>query len=346
MLKLKVAAARASSNIALIKYWGKRNEDLILPLNSSISMTLGEELSVYTKVEVGEEINDIKIVINGEMLGEEETMEYGARVLEQFNKIAGRKLGMRAFSYSFFPTSSGLASSAAGIAALTLALNEALNTKLDKRELSKIARSASGSACRSLFGGFVMWSKGERNDGEDSYCFKIEDPWEEIIDVILIVSEKKKEISSRKAMKITSETSWLLDCRLKRCEEDVKEMERIIKGKKIKELFYLIARHSNNMHSVMLDSFPPIFYLNDVSIQIIKLIHEYGIEKATYSFDAGSNANVITLKKYKEEVLNMLRPLIDQGKVKDLILTKMGKDAEVVEIDEFERIIKEKRKGL
>jgi len=61
------------------------------------------------------------------------------------------------------------------------------------------------------------------------------------------------------------------------------------------------------MHSVMLDSFPPIFYLNDVSIQIIKLIHEYGIEKATYSFDAGSNANVITLKKYKEEVFKHVK---------------------------------------
>ncbi len=313
--------ATAPSNIAIVKYWGKRNDKLNLPLNDSISITLDEQLSVTTHVIFSDELSQDEVYINEKKLSEEEVKEYAERVLNIFRKLYGKGLFAKVYSRTTFPEGAGLASSAAGIASLVIASNRALGLGLDNKELSKIARIGSGSACRSLFGGFVMWRKGERDDGEDSYCYQLfpESHWTELVDIIAIVSSERKKISSRKGMKITSTSSDLMDCRLKFIENSIPKIIKAIENRDAEEFFYWMMRHSNSMHAVILDSWPSFFYLNDVSLRIMSWVQEFG--RAGYTFDAGPNAHIFTLEEYKEEVLGFLKTL----PLKGIIVAKVGK---------------------
>ncbi|MEM3939842.1 MAG: diphosphomevalonate decarboxylase [Saccharolobus sp.] len=315
---LKTVTVSAPSNIALIKYWGKRGDErLNLPLNSSLSITLDDQLSVITKISLSDK--DL-IIVNGKILSEEESKEYAGRVIEKFREISNKDFHVRIESYAKFPVNAGLASSAAGIAALTFGLNELLGLDLSLKELSKIARIGSGSACRSMFGGFVMWERGVRDDGEDSYCYQLfpSDHWRELVDIIVIVSEEEKKISSRKGMIRTTQTSELVECRLKFIEKTMKELIDAIKNKDEKKFYYYVMRHSNNMHAVILDSWPSFFYLNDTSLKIMEWIQDFG--KAAYTFDAGPNPHILTTENNVPEILNFLNTL----NVKRVIISRVG----------------------
>ncbi|AWR97866.1 diphosphomevalonate decarboxylase [Acidianus sulfidivorans JP7] len=299
--------AIAPSNIAIVKYWGKRNKELNLPLNSSISVSL-KNLYAKTKVIFDSSLDKDIIEINGKILGEEEANKYAGRVLKIFrDNYIKRKIYAKVISETNFPSSAGLASSAAGIAALTYAINDAFSLNLDQKTLSKISRIGSGSACRSTAGGFVIWNKGERDDGEDSYCYQIfpENHWEELVDIIALVSEKEKNVSSREGMETTVETSYLLKCRLEFIEKTFNEIIETIKNKNEKKFYELLMRHSNSMHAVILDSWPSFFYLNDLSFKIMRWVQEFG--NAGYTFDAGPNAHIFTTKKYVNEVIDFLQ---------------------------------------
>jgi diphosphomevalonate decarboxylase len=314
----KTVTVSAPSNIALIKYWGKRGDErLNLPLNSSLSITLDDQLSVITKISLSDK--DL-IIVNGKILSEEESKEYAGRVIEKFREISNKDFHVRIESYAKFPVNAGLASSAAGIAALTFGLNELLGLDLSLKELSKIARIGSGSACRSMFGGFVMWERGVRDDGEDSYCYQLfpSDHWRELVDIIVILSEEEKKISSRKGMIRTTQTSELLECRLKFIEKTMKELIDAIKNKDEKKFYYYVMRHSNNMHAVILDSWPSFFYLNDTSLKIMEWIQDFG--KAAYTFDAGPNPHILTTENNVPEILNFLNTL----NVKRVIISRVG----------------------
>jgi len=313
------AEAVAPSNIAIVKYWGKRNEELNLPLNSSLSISLSG-LEVRTKVTFSTELSKDEVYINGEKAKEEEVKEYSGRVLEIFRRFYGKRIYAKVESWSNFPKSAGLASSAAGIAALVFAVNEALGLGLSQKELSKIARIGSGSACRSTAGGFVLWEKGVRDDGEDSFCYQIfpEDHWPEVVDIIAIVSEKSKKISSREGMIITAKTSPLMKCRLSFIEETLPKVIDSIRRKDEKEFYYWLMRHSNNMHAVILDSWPSFFYLNDVSIKIMEWVQEFG--NAGYTFDAGPNPHIFTTERYKDEVIEFLKSI----GINKFIIAKVG----------------------
>src|SRR3989339_336721 len=157
------STAIANSNIALVKYWGKRNEKLILPFNSSISMTL-DGLYTATTVEFSEKYKQDSLSIDGGHIFGEELSKASVQ-LDIIRKLAKSTLKGKMVSRSNFPKSAGLASSASGFAALTLAATKALGLHLDRKELGIIARQGSGSACRSLYGGFVEWQKGTLEDG-------------------------------------------------------------------------------------------------------------------------------------------------------------------------------------
>ncbi|ADX86304.1 diphosphomevalonate decarboxylase [Saccharolobus islandicus] len=315
---LKSVTVSAPSNIAVVKYWGKRGDErLNLPLNNSLSITLDDQLSVITKVT----LSDKNIVIvNERILPEDEMKEYAGRVLEAFKKIVGKEFNVKVESKAKFPVNAGLASSAAGIAALTFGLNELLELELKPEELSKIARLGSGSACRSMFGGFVVWNKGLREDGEDSYCYQIfqHGHWSELVDIIPILSEKEKKISSRKGMIRSAETSELMECRLKFVEKTFNEVIEAIRNRDERKFYYLVMRHSNSMHAIILDSWPSFFYLNDTSIRIMEWIQEYG--KAGYTFDAGPNPHIFTTERYVQDVLEFLKSL----EIKRIIVSKVG----------------------
>lgn len=315
------ATAVAPSNIAVVKYWGKRNDKQNLPLNDSLSITLDERLSVTTHVIYSDEFKDDRVYINDRELTKEEMEEYAERVFNIFRELYGKNLHALVYSSSTFPEGAGLASSAAGIASLVVASNKALGLGLDNKELSKIARIGSGSACRSLFGGFVLWRKGNRDDGEDSYCYQLfpETHWEDLVDIIVIVSEEKKQISSRKGMRITSSSSDLIECRLKFIEKTLPHVIKAIENRDAEEFFYWLMRHSNSMHAVILDSWPSFFYLNDISLKIMRWVQDFG--KAGYTFDAGPNPHIFTLDKYKDEVISFLNTL----PIRRITLAKVGK---------------------
>lgn len=318
------AEATAPSNIAIVKYWGKRNEELNLPLNSSLSVSLSN-LEVRTKVVFSKTFEKDEVYINGEKAKEEEVSEYSGRVLEIFRKLYGEKIYAKVESWSNFPKSAGLASSAAGIAALVYATNEALGLNLSQKELSKIARVGSGSACRSTAGGFVLWEKGERDDGEDSYCYQIfpESHWTDLVDIIAIVDERSKKKSSREGMIITAKTSFLMKCRISFIEESLPKVIDSIRNRNEREFYYWLMRHSNSMHAVILDSWPSFFYLNDISIKIMEWVQEFG--NAGYTFDAGPNPHIFTTEKHKEEVLEFLNKI----GIKKTIISKVGQGPKV-----------------
>ena len=151
------ATAKAHTNIALIKYWGKRNDELILPMNNSLSITL-DQFYTETTVEFSNERSTDIFYLNGEQAGEQERLKV-SRFLDNVRKLAGKDLRASVHSKNFVPTAAGFASSASGFAALAAASAKAIGLELDLKQLSQLARIGSGSACRSIYGGFVEWKK-------------------------------------------------------------------------------------------------------------------------------------------------------------------------------------------
>lgn len=213
-----------------------------------------------------------------------------------------------------FPTAAGLASSASGLAALAYTLAQLYELDVSTSELSKIARQGSGSACRSLFGGFVSWEMGEKADGSDSYAVQVapESHWPDLEALICVVSDAKKGTSSTAGMQSTIKTSPLMEERIKIVPGRMEGMKKAILEKDFQLFAELTMRDSNQFHSVCLDTFPPIFYLNDTSRAIIQLITEYnrsspdGKFKAAYTYDAGPNAVIYAPKENMKEIIQLI----------------------------------------
>ncbi|CAO3648194.1 unnamed protein product [Cunninghamella blakesleeana] len=224
-----------------------------------------------------------------------------------------------------FPTAAGLASSASGLAALVYTLAKLYELPMDMSELSKIARQGSGSACRSLFGGFVAWEKGEKEDGSDSKAVQIADEqhWPELQALICVVSDAKKGTSSTAGMQQTIQSSTLMNERINQVvPQRMKEMIQAIQNKDFNQFAELTMRDSNQFHSVCLDTFPPIFYLNDTSRGIIQLIHEYNKSKgdgyrAAYTYDAGPNAVIYALEKDMKEIIQLVNHYFPEAEFTD-----------------------------
>src|SRR3989339_643943 len=204
------ATAIAPSNIAFIKYWGKKDEELKLPENGSISMNLSNLLTTTT-VEFSPEFKEDLVIINGKS-----NSKQSSRVLEQLNLIR-KKVNMfqkaKVVSVNNFPDGTGLSSSASGFAALTLAATKASGLNLNEKELSILARQGSGSACRSIPDGFVEWI------GEGAKSIYPPEHWK-ICDVVAIVSTDKKETSSTDGQKFAS-SSPFFQTRLKNINEKI-----------------------------------------------------------------------------------------------------------------------------
>ena len=175
--------SKANANIALIKYWGKRDEELFLPYTSSLSLTLD---ALYTETEVSfvDSENDI-FYLDDEIQGKKET-EKISKFIDIFRKKSAIDRRVLVNSYNHVPTAAGLASSASGYAALAASLNKLFELNLDKKELSIITRKGSGSATRSLYGGIVEWHKG--NSDETSYAEKVDDGDFDLAMIIIVVN--------------------------------------------------------------------------------------------------------------------------------------------------------------
>ena len=170
-----------------------------------------------------------------------------------------------------------------------------------------IARQGSGSACRSLFGGFVAWREGNSPEGSDSFAEEVatREHWPEMYALICVVSDAKKGTSSSSGMQRTVETSTLLQHRLTVVPSRMASLETAIKAKDFGAFARITMADSNQFHAVCLDTAPPIFYLNEVSRAIIALVEEInrasiangGSFVAAYTFDAGPNAVIYALER-------------------------------------------------
>lgn len=220
-------------------------------------------------------------------------------------------------SYNNFPTAAGLASSASGFAALVASLAALYKLPATPSQLSLIARQGSGSACRSLFGGFVAWEMGTKADGSDSLAVEVapREHWPDIHALICVVSDDKKGTSSTSGMQRTVETSTLLQHRIKHVvPERMQAISAAIKARDFDAFARITMQDSNQFHAVALDTDPPIFYMNDVSRSIIALIVEYnrlsveagGKLKAAYTYDAGPNAVIYTPKENVKEIVSLI----------------------------------------
>jgi len=323
----------ATPNIAVVKYWGKRDNVLNLPDNGSISVTMDESLRTITNVEFDRKLKKDELVLNGKPAQEGETARV-KKVLDAIRKKAGIKTNAHVSSENNFPTAAGIASSASGFAALACAGADAAGLKATSKELSIFARLGSGSACRSVLGGFVEWKKGEKKDGSDSYAVQIAPAshWSETRNVIAITNPERKKIGSASGMEITAKTSKLYPERVRLNPKILGMMRKAIVKRDLEEFLTLTMRESSHLHAVMLDSFPPIIYLNDISREIIQSVLDYNDSKgkvcAGYTFDAGPNAHVYTVAKYENEVRNLLSGIVG---VQKIIVCKPGNGPRKIE---------------
>ncbi|CAG9771018.1 unnamed protein product [Ceutorhynchus assimilis] len=311
---MKMITCIAPINMAVIKYWGKRDEELILPINDSISASLSTDvMCAKTTIVTSALLKENKFWLNGQ----EQSFDSPrlTNCLRAIKKRADEKLPHLHWNISIcsennFPTAAGLASSAAGYACLVYALAQLYNIE---GEISNIARQGSGSACRSIYGGWVRWHKGNSPVGEDSLAKQIvpADHWPEMRLLVLVVNDTKKKYSSAKGMAITTLTSSLIKYRANEIvPRRIEAMEQAILNKNFQSFAELTMKDSNSMHACCLDSFPPIAYMNEVSHSIIQLVHLYNDYKkeltVAYTVDAGPNTCIYLLESEVEDFLSIV----------------------------------------
>ena len=326
----------ATPNIAVVKYWGKRDSELNLPYNGSVSVTMDETVSTRTTVEFSPSLSRDTFSLNGISARKDETVRV-SRVLDAVRKEAGIKTRAKVYSENNFPTAAGIASSASGFAALACAAADAAGMRASRTSLSRFARLGSGSACRSVIGGFAEWKMGSNADGSDSYAVQIAPAshWPHLRNVIAITDAGRKLIGSDIGMQLTVSGSALYKERLRKMPSLIKEMKSAILSRDLPSFLTLTMKESSNMHAVMLDSTPPIMYLNDISREIMRAVHSFNEQEggivAGYTFDAGPNAHVYTTGKHARDIERLL--METKGVKKTLVCKPGGGPRRLVEKD-------------
>ncbi|MCD8877897.1 diphosphomevalonate decarboxylase [Staphylococcus kloosii] len=320
----KSGKARAHTNIALIKYWGKADEQLILPMNNSLSVSL-ERFYTETKVTFDETYTEDKLVLNGVEVDDKESAK-----IRKYMDVVRAKSNTSMFAYiesdNYVPTAAGLASSASAYAALAAACNEALQLNYGKRELSKLARRGSGSASRSIFGGFVEWEKGY--DDDSSYSFPIDaNNWEDDLAMIFVViNNKSKKVSSRAGMSLTRDTSRFYQYWLDHVDEDIANVKTAIAHKDFVGMGEIIEANGLRMHATNLGAQPPFSYLVADSYQAMEIVHqcrEAG-HPCYFTMDAGPNVKILVEKTHKQYVVEQLESYFGQDKIIASDITRSG----------------------
>lgn len=325
------ATCSSPTNIAVIKYWGKRDKALNLPINGSLSATLDQaQLRTVTTVaavprKAGEGTRGRdRLWLNGK----EEEVAQNKRiqaVLAEMRALANdrvvngkvvataeelRGMAVHIASTNTFPTAAGLASSASGYACLVRTLAELYSVDPSKCDLTPIARQGSGSACRSLAGGFVKWDVGTANDGLDSCATQVVDEhhWPEMRVIVLVASDQQKETSSTSGMQDSVRTSPLLAHRAESIvPERLARMVRACEERDFNSFARLTMEDSNQFHATCLDTYPPIFYMSAVSQKVVSVVHAHNARakelRVAYTFDAGPNAVLFVRQQHVTEVL-------------------------------------------
>ncbi len=307
MSNSRSATAIASPNIAFIKYWGNRDQNLRIPANGSISMTLGG-LETRTTVTFDARLAEDLFLLDGTRTTDAALLRVSHH-LDLIRELAGLKLHARVESRNNFPVASGVASSASAFAALTLAACAAAGLDLHARMLSRLARRGSGSASRSIFGGFVECVAGQ--DDQTSFSQQLAPPehWE-LVDLVAVVTREKKPVSST-AGHALADTSPLQAARVADAPRRLQICRDAILTRNFPRLASIAELDSNMMHAVMLTSTPPLAYWNPETVQVMKQVVAWRASglPVFYTVDAGPNVHCITLAEHAAEISRRLRSI-------------------------------------
>jgi len=306
------STARAYANIALIKYWGNLNEELRLPLNNTISFNL-DQMYTTTTVEFSPDYLEDIVFINDQHIGGTKKDRVISHI-NRFRVLAAKDYKVKVVSKNSFPTGAGIASSASAFAALSLACSSALELNLNERELSLIARLGSGSAARSIPGGFVEWIASDKH--EESYAYQIASPeYMDLVDIVAIVIETEKKTGSTDGHK-TASTSPYHKARINYVSEEVNTVRKAILEKDLDSMGNIIENDALALHFVAMTSNPHLFYWESLTLEIIKAVQNWrkdGI-KAYFTIDAGANVHILTTFEYADHVEKNLKEI--QGIIK------------------------------
>jgi diphosphomevalonate decarboxylase len=301
------ATAQSHPNIAFIKYWGNRDDALRLPVSGSISMNL-DGLYTRTMVSFQPSLPFDQLVINGrEMTGH--SLERVSSLINLVRGLVGFDLCAEVISENNFPMGTGIASSASAFAALALAATQAAGLQLSESELSRLARRGSGSACRSIPGGFVEWQAGTGE--QDSYAVSLAPPehWM-LADCIAIISTEHKATGSARGNTLAG-TSPFQPVRVADTSRRLDLCRNAILRRDFEALAEVSEEDSNLMHAVMMTSHPALFYWQPATLAVMQAVREMraGGLPACYTIDAGPNVHVICEAERAEEIARSIGSL-------------------------------------
>ena len=300
LVAIDQAEAFAPSNIALCKYWGKRQNELNLPVNSSLSVSLAH-LGSRTQIRPANNGED-QVILNGQALAADSA--FVRKVIAFVDLFRGsHHYPLIVDTRNNIPTAAGLASSASGFAALTLALNQYFQLALPDTVLSAFARMGSGSASRSIFTGFVEWRMGQKEDGMDSHAFPVDVRWPDFRVGLVKVSTAQKAVDSRTGMKRTVETAGLYQTWPAQAARDLEKIHQALLDDDFVQLGATAEHNAMSMHATMIASWPPLLYWQPDSVaamQRVWALREAGVE-VYFTMDAGPNLKL--LFKAKDQLL-------------------------------------------
>lgn len=322
----KKATALAHPNIAFIKYWGDKDSDLRIPVNGSISMNL-DSLFSRTSVEFIPFLDSDQLTIGGRVPADLAVQRVN-QFLDHVRQLAGFSTFARVTSENNFPTGSGIASSASGFAALSLAASAAAGLELDQRALSRLARRGSGSACRSVPGGFVEWKAGK--DDTTSYAISIaaDDHWE-LHDCIAIVSKEHKETGSVAGHSLAG-SSLLQGTRVADTERRLELCRDAIINRDFEAFTEIVELDSNLMHAVMMTSQPQLYYWQPATLAVMQSVIKWRKEGilVCFTIDAGPNVHVITTGENSSVLAANLN---NMPGVIEVLVSRPGKNARLID---------------
>ena len=311
------ATVVAPANIAFIKYWGTQDWDQTLPFNPSISMTL-RECVTRTTVELIERSEGDSVLLRTAAGSLEPAAEaFRQRIephLHRLRRWAGEEVAFRVATENSFPMGAGMASSASGFAALTLAVVAALGKQTSGEEASVLARlSGSGSASRSVLGGYVRWPAGEEPGEEHAVQLASADHWD-LRDVVAVLQEQAKEVSSREGHE-RAPSSPYFEPRQKLLPDRLETVTQAILARDFSSLAQTVEEEAIDLHLIAMSSHPPIFYWRPGTLEVlaaIRLLRQDGVEVCA-TMDAGANVHMICTPDSEAAVAEVVGAITEVG---------------------------------
>ncbi len=303
----KSATAIAHPNIAFIKYWGNRDHALRIPANGSISMNLSG-LETKTTVTFDTTLDSDTLTLNENPVTGP-GLERVSQMLARVRDMAGISTYARVVSGNNFPTGSGIASSAAAFAALALASSSAAGLNLEEKELSILARTGSGSASRSVPGGFVEWLPGDSHETSFARTFAPLESWP-LADCVAVVSQAHKAVGSTGGHTL-ADTSPFQSVRVQDAPRRLEICRRAILEKDFSTFAEIIELDSNMMHAVMQTSTPPLMYWQPATLAVMSAVQAWRKSgfPAAYTIDAGPNVHVICPEGFQQQTAQRLKEI-------------------------------------